>query len=97
MSRYVEIQEKKPVLKRKLVTSHSDDGELGHDDEFEDDMKLFDLKQKLQVKPKFECDETNRCRSCYTVDGSVDVFGEKDDDGVELSYKLKVIGGIEVS
>lgn len=63
------------------------------EDEYEDDMKLLDLKQLLQVKPEREC--AALCRSCYNEPGCLNVF-QKDDDGVELAYKLKLIGGIQV-
>ncbi|XP_013179939.1 PREDICTED: uncharacterized protein LOC106126702 [Papilio xuthus] len=65
------------------------------EDEYEDDMKLLDLKQLLQVKPEREC--AGQCRSCFNEPGCVNVFQEKDEDGVELAYKLKLIGGIQVN
>lgn len=97
MSRYSEIQEKKAIKKQKIEESdHYAD--ITNDDDFEDDMKLLDLKQKmqLQVKPKFEEDDSDRCRSCSNLTASVNIFEQKDDDGFDVAHKLKLIGGIEV-
>ncbi|KAJ8712465.1 hypothetical protein PYW07_005307 [Mythimna separata] len=68
------------------------------DDDIEDDMKLYDLKQKLelQLKPKFEVEEADRCRSCSILATCVDIFEQKDDEGFDVAYKLKLIAGVEV-
>lgn len=67
-------------------------------DDIEDDMKLFDLKQRLDlVKPKFEALEANLCRTCFNEDGCVNLYQQTDDEGLDLAQKLRIIGGIEVS
>ncbi|KAJ8715204.1 hypothetical protein PYW08_005185 [Mythimna loreyi] len=100
MGRYSEIQEKKAIKKRKEqdIPETNDYADVTNDDDFEDDMKLYDLKQKLelQVKPKSEVEESDRCRSCSILAPCVDIFEQKDDDGLDVAYKLKVIGGVEV-
>ncbi|XP_022822824.1 uncharacterized protein LOC111353858 [Spodoptera litura] len=99
MSRYSEIQEKNAIKKQKIEESdHYADAT--NDDDFEDDMKLLDLKQKLQlqVQPKFEeeDDDSDRCRSCSNLTASINIFEQTDDDGFDVAHKLKLIGGIEV-
>ncbi|XP_030025991.2 uncharacterized protein LOC115444372 [Manduca sexta] len=96
MARYIEMQDKKPVKKQKREIIHSDDGD-GNDD-YEDDMKLFDIKRQMeaQVKPKCEYEDANQCRACYSEDGCVDIFSEKDEDDIDVAYKLRVVGGIQV-
>lgn len=66
------------------------------DNDFEDDMKLFDLKQKLelQVKPKFEY---LQCRSCSLEEGFVNLYQHVDETGIVLAEKLRVIADIKVS
>ncbi|XP_045500549.1 uncharacterized protein LOC123697998 [Colias croceus] len=64
------------------------------DDDYEDDMKLIDVK-KL-IKPKCEYLDVNLCRSCSNEEGCVDLFEHCDEDGVDLASKLRLIGGIEV-
>lgn len=67
------------------------------DDDIEDDMKLFDLKQRLDlVKPKFEALEASLCRTCSNEDGCVNLYNQTDDEGLDLAHKLRIIGGIEV-
>lgn len=67
------------------------------DDDIEDDMKLFDLKQRLTlVKPKFEVMDANVCRCCSNEDGVVGIYDQKDEGEVDLAHKLKIICGIEV-
>lgn len=78
MSRYVDQHEAKEA----------------NDGDFEDDVKLYELK-KIAMEPKHEV--TNVCRSCSSDDGCVKIFEETDDEGLDVAYKLKVIGGIEVS
>ncbi|CAG4960037.1 unnamed protein product [Parnassius apollo] len=70
--------------------------ETAVDDDFEDDIKLLDLKQMWQVEPKYEYGDGNQCRSCSNEEGCVNVFEEKDEEGVDLALKLKLIGGVEV-
>lgn len=97
MARYTEVQEKHAIKVQKLQDTH-EYADVTHDDDYEDDMKLLDLKQRLQmqVKPKYEVDVGDQCRSCSNLDACIDIFEQKDDDGVDLAYKLKLIGGIEV-
>ncbi|XP_032519313.2 uncharacterized protein LOC116771543 isoform X1 [Danaus plexippus] len=64
-----------------------------NDGDFEDDVKLYELK-KIAMEPKHEV--TNVCRSCSSDDGCVKIFEETDDEGLDVAYKLKVIGGIEI-
>ncbi|XP_047031743.1 uncharacterized protein LOC124638734 [Helicoverpa zea] len=97
MSRYSEIREKHAIKKQAIQDSQDHFADVTNDDDYEDDMKLLDLKQKLeQVKPKHEVDEHDRCRSCSNLEACVDIFEQKDDDGFDVAYKLKIIGGIEV-
>ncbi|KAH9639634.1 hypothetical protein HF086_010041 [Spodoptera exigua] len=98
MSRYSEIQEKNAIKKQKIEETDNY-ADATNDDDFEDDMKLLDLKQRLQlqVKPKFEEeDDSDRCRSCSNLTASIDIFEQKDDDGFDVAHKLKLIGGIEI-
>lgn len=99
MSRYSEIHEKHAIKKQKIrdVPETNDYADVTNDDDFEDDMKLYDLKQKLelQVKPKLE-EESDRCRSCSILAACVDIFEQKDDDGFDVAHKLKLIAGVEV-
>lgn len=95
MSRYSEIQEKHAIKKQKVQETHDHFADV-NDDDYEDDMKLLDLKQRLQlqVKPKFEVD-SDQCRSCAKLEACVDIF-KQDDEDLDVAYKLKIIGGIEV-
>lgn len=97
MARYSEVQEKHAIKVQKIQDS-LEYADVTHDDDYEDDMKLLDLKQRLQVqvKPKYEVDVGDQCRSCSNLDACIDIFEQKDDDGFDLAYKLKLIGGIEV-
>lgn len=92
MARFDDIREKRPINKHKEEI-HSDEGDHNVDDH-EDDIKLFDLKRRLEFKPKNEFG--NHCRACLTEDGSVDIYERKDDNGFDLAFKLKAVGGIEV-
>ncbi|XP_046969361.1 uncharacterized protein LOC124536800 [Vanessa cardui] len=93
IAKYTEINEKHVIKEQK--DNHYE--EVALDDDIEDDMKLFDLKQRLSlVKPKLEAIETNLCRSCSNEDGCVNIYNQTDDDGLDLAHKLKIIGGIEV-
>lgn len=66
-------------------------------DDAEDDMKLFDLKQRLSlVKPKLEV-VTNVCRSCSGEHGCVGIYEQVDDSGFDLAHKLRLICGVEVN
>ena len=101
MSKFSEVKEKNSIKKQKIDDTHDNNdhyAEVTNDDDFEDDMKLMDLKHRLelQVKPKFEVEESDRCRSCSNLAGSVDIFEQKDGDGYDLAHKLKLIGGVEV-
>lgn len=94
MKHYTDIQFK-PDKKQKQEVNDEDHYDANDNDDFEDDMKLFDLKQRLQlVKPKYEV-VANHCRCC-TNEGFVNIFDQTDENGGEVAYKLKVIAGIEV-
>ncbi|XP_028159756.1 uncharacterized protein LOC114352370 [Ostrinia furnacalis] len=92
MAQYVENKVRVPVKKKPRVVSHEHYDDLP--DDYEDDMKLFDLKQRLQVKPKYE--ETHSCRSCWNEEACVDIFAQPDGDGLDIASKLRTIGGVEV-
>ncbi|CAH4029944.1 unnamed protein product [Pieris brassicae] len=62
--------------------------------DYDDDMKLIDIK-KL-IKPKYEVLEPNHCRSCSNDEACVSLFDHRDDDGVDLATKLRLIGGVEI-
>lgn len=102
MSRYSEIQEKNSIKKQKdNETEENNDhyADVTNDDDYdEDDMKLMELKQRLelQVKPKSEVEESDRCRSCSNLAACVDIFEQKDGEEFDVAYKLKLIGGIAV-
>lgn len=70
------------------------DYDMGNDD-FEDDMKLIDLKEKIELKPKEECEV--KCRACAGAGADyADMYDTRDDDGTDLATKLKLVAGIEV-
>ncbi|XP_041982366.1 uncharacterized protein LOC121735577 [Aricia agestis] len=92
MSKYMQTR----VIPRKpMREEYLDDDFDGVDND--DDMKLLDLKEKWSthstVRPKHE---PSLCRACSSEEGCVSIFDERDDDGVDLAIKLKVVGGIEV-
>ncbi|CAH0725566.1 unnamed protein product, partial [Brenthis ino] len=92
MAKYTEVHESQALKEQK-----EDNYDDVIDDDIEDDMKLFELKQRLSlVKPKFEVLETNLCRSCSSEDGCVSIYNHLDNEGLDLAYKLRVIGGVEV-
>ncbi|XP_052743257.1 uncharacterized protein LOC112050918 isoform X2 [Bicyclus anynana] len=91
MAKYMETNE--THIKHKH--EHFDDAVV--DDDVEDDMKLFDLKQRLSlVKPKFEAMDVNMCRCCSNDDGCVGIYDQMDECGVDLVHKLKTICGVEI-
>ncbi|CAH2093128.1 unnamed protein product [Euphydryas editha] len=93
ISKYLETHEKHTIKEQQEDNFE----ELPLDDDIEDDMKLFDLKQRLDlVKPKFEALETNFCRSCSNEDGCISIYNQTDDEGLDLAQKLRIIGGIEI-
>ncbi|XP_052755013.1 uncharacterized protein LOC113516178 [Galleria mellonella] len=96
IAQYVETEaQHRPVKKQKQEEQeHYDD--VAIDDDLEDDMKLLELKQRLQVRPKREAIDPNQCRTCYSEHGSVDIFEQRDDDDPDIAQKLRLIGGIEV-
>lgn len=95
LQRYTEAQVK-PAVKHKMEINDDHHFGDGNDDDYEDDMKLFDLKQKLQlIKPKCEI-SSNNCRCCGNEDGYVSIFEQNGDDGVDIACKLKIIGDIEI-
>ncbi|CAB3234273.1 unnamed protein product [Arctia plantaginis] len=98
LSRYAEVRDKHSMKEQKEEDSHDHFDDGTHDDEFEDDIKLMDLKKRLQfdVEPKFEFENGEQCRSCSSSEASVDIFEQRDDDGLDLAHKLKIIAGIEV-
>ncbi|XP_075980707.1 uncharacterized protein LOC142979582 [Anticarsia gemmatalis] len=98
MIRYSEVREKHSIKKQKEEDTTDHFGDVTHDDDFEDDIKLTDLKKKLQldVEPKFEIEISEQCRTCSNLDACVDIFEQRDDDGLDVAYKLKVIAGVEV-
>ncbi|CAH2044028.1 unnamed protein product, partial [Iphiclides podalirius] len=65
-------------------------------DDYEDEMRLFDLKRMMHVRPKHELADSNLCRACSNDDGCVNVFEGRDPEGVDLAHKLRLIGGVEV-
>ncbi|KAM3965681.1 LOW QUALITY PROTEIN: uncharacterized protein ACR2FA_000005 [Aphomia sociella] len=96
MAQYVKTESQhRPALKQKHEEQENYE-DIANDDDFEDDMKLLDLKQRLQVKPKYESVDLTQCRSCYSEHGSVDIFEERDDGDPDIAQKLKLIGGIYV-
>lgn len=82
-------QKPQPKIERKRTKQEYNDYDNG---DFEDDMKLFDLKRKLEVT--FEISKA--CRACADMEARVNIFEHKDDDGTDLASKLKLVGGIEV-
>ncbi|XP_069361245.1 uncharacterized protein [Maniola hyperantus] len=93
MAKYMETHELHQIKQQKQ--DDYEDGAL--DDDIEDDMKLFDLKQRLTlVKPKFEVLDANVCRCCSNEDGVVGIYDQKNEGEVDLAHKLKIICGIEV-
>ncbi|XP_053611090.1 uncharacterized protein LOC128675603 [Plodia interpunctella] len=91
MAQYLATQQHAPVKTQRRGRDLGEcDGDDGNDD-FEDDMKLFDLKQRLKQKTEVE----NQCRSCNAEDGCVNIF-ERTDEGLELADKLRIIAGVEV-
>ncbi|XP_049875843.1 uncharacterized protein LOC126373663 [Pectinophora gossypiella] len=86
-----------PKQKQELEYDCNND-DCNDDNDFDDDIKLFDLKQKLelQVKPKLEYLEANQCRSCSNDEGCVNIFDQKDDDGLDLAHKLRIVGDVQV-
>ncbi|KAJ2945771.1 hypothetical protein O0L34_g613 [Tuta absoluta] len=80
------------------IEYYDDDNNDNRDDDYEDDIKLFDLKQKMEreVKPKFEYLEANQCRSCSSEEGCVKIYEQKDEDGLNLADKLRIIGDVKV-
>ncbi|KAJ0174513.1 hypothetical protein K1T71_009621 [Dendrolimus kikuchii] len=93
MKHYTEMYVK-PVKKQKQEVN-DDQYDIHDNDDYEDDMKLFDLKQRLQlVKPKYEV-VANHCRCCAN-EGFVNIFDQTDENGCDVAYKLKTIAGIEV-
>ncbi|KAI5638462.1 zinc-finger associated domain (zf-AD) domain-containing protein [Phthorimaea operculella] len=83
------------VVSKQEIEYYDDDN---RDDDYEDDIKLFDLKQKMEreVKPKFEYLEANQCRSCSSEEGCVNIYDQKDDEGLNLAEKLRIIGDVKV-
>lgn len=74
----------------------TEDIEMNGDD-YEDDIRLYDLKKKLESGLKNEIIEENSCRACATEDGVVNLFESVDDSGFDLASKMKLIGGVEVT
>lgn len=71
--------------------------DTGNDD-CEDDMKLFDLKQKMELDLKPSCEFLDKqCRACAGVGDCVDIFEHKDDEGIDVASKMLIICGVEVS
>lgn len=104
MTQYDAIKDRTPpVIKHKLesqIDNYNDNcNDTLDDNDYEDDMKLFDLKQKLelQVKPKFEFLDANQCRSCSNEEGCVNIFEHVDEGGNVLAEKLRLIGDVKVS
>ncbi|CAG9112221.1 unnamed protein product [Plutella xylostella] len=93
--------ETKPKIKKpryigaNAIDDHFDDAAVV-DDDFDDDLKLFDLKKKLELKPKTEVPDVSSCRACNVEEGSYHVFEACDDEGVSLAHKLRVIAGVEI-
>lgn len=75
---------------------HGADDGLPHDDVDDDDIKLFDLKQKMKLKPKLERLDVTPCRTCNLEEGSYNIFEACDTEGLDLAHKLKAIAGLEV-
>lgn len=99
MLKYTEISNQHESLQHKSIDKdlldYNDDVDVTND--YEDDIKLFDLKKKLQTKTKFEVLEANSCRACGNEEGCVNLFEPYDENGLDLGSKLHIIGGIEVS
>ncbi|CAH2250113.1 jg6845 [Pararge aegeria aegeria] len=93
MAKYMETHELRQIKQQK----HEDYDDGAVDDDVEDDMKLFDLKQRLSlVKPKFEVMDANVCRCCSSEDACVGIYDQKDESGADLMHKLKAVCGVEV-
>lgn len=78
--------------KKNISTFLTNDDIDMHGDDYEDDIKLFDLKKSIQSKAKIE--ET--CRTCGVPDAHMNLFQSFDDSGLDLASKLHIIAGIEV-
>ncbi|XP_047992189.1 uncharacterized protein LOC125230934 [Leguminivora glycinivorella] len=97
MAQY-EVLKSKPNIKQQKDDhyDHEDQvdhiDQVDHDNDFEDDIKLLDLKQRLN--PKIEVTE-KQCRSCFGTGACIDLH-RTDEEGVDLASKLRVIGGIEM-
>ncbi|XP_072944743.1 uncharacterized protein [Epargyreus clarus] len=102
MAAYINTHSRKIVRtfkqKRESVKDeHFDDCDRASDDEVDEELKLTELKEKLhEVRPKLEFSNVNYCRTCSDANGSLNIFSDKDDEGVDLAEKLKIIGGVEV-
>lgn len=98
LSRYSDVRQKRSISNEKEDKSHDHFDDVTHDDDFDDDIKLTDLKKRLQleVEPKFEFANSEQCRSCSNLEACVDIFEQRDDDGLNVAYKLKIIAQIEV-
>lgn len=65
------------------------------DNDYEDDIVLYDLKKKINNNVKNEVVD-NLCRACCKADGCIDLFDPVDENGLDLAAKLKVIAGVEI-
>lgn len=93
----VSAKSTKRKIQKRTKEETMDYYDMGNDD-CEDDMKLYELKQKMELdlKPNYELG-AKQCRACAELGQCVDIFQQKDDDGLDAASKLLIICGIEVS
>ncbi|XP_059048750.1 uncharacterized protein LOC131843980 [Achroia grisella] len=99
IARYVETEHRQPLRKHTQEEQEQEqepDEDTANDDDLEDDIKLMDLKQMLQARPKYEAVDLNQCRTCYSEHGNIDIFEERADGDPNLADKLKLVSGVEV-
>ncbi|GBP30125.1 Zinc finger protein 729 [Eumeta japonica] len=94
MAKYYKVKNQIQIsCKREYNTGiNTEDTNDFNDDDYEDDIKLFDLKQRTGQN---NARRSSSCRTCDQEEGSVNLFEQHDEDGCDLAHMLKIICGVE--